>query len=112
MPARSVPTAGTGDVLTGILGALLAGLGQELVELRLRGNATDALDALRGRGIAGDDAFTVGSTVTVPLHDHTAARAIESIQGTGLDVNSISTRKPTLDDVYLQLTGGRLADAA
>ena len=29
-----------------------------------------------------------------------------------LAVSSISTRQPTLDDVYLQLTGARLADAA
>jgi ABC-2 type transport system ATP-binding protein len=92
--------------------ALLAGLGQELIELRLQGDATTALAALRGRGIAGDDAFTVGSTITVPMHDHTAAHAIESIHGAGLDVSSISTRRPTLDDVYLQLTGDRLADAA
>jgi ABC-2 type transport system ATP-binding protein len=91
---------------------LLAGLGQELVELRLQGDAPGALAALRGRGIAGDDAFTVGSTVTVPLHHHTAAHAIESIQDARLRISSISTRKPTLDDVYLQLTGGRLADAA
>jgi ABC-2 type transport system ATP-binding protein len=91
---------------------LLAGLGQELVELRLHGDATIALAALRGRGIAGDDAFTVGSTITMPLHDHSAAHAIDSIQSAGLNVGSISTRKPTLDDVYLQLTGARLADAA
>ena len=91
---------------------LLAGLGQELVELRLQGDATIALAALRGRGIAGDDAFTVGSTITMPLHDHSAAHAIDSIQSAGLNVGSISTRKPTLDDVYLQLTGARLADAA
>ena len=57
--------------------ALLAGLGQELVELRLAGRRNVALAALRGRGIAGGDAFTVGSTLTVPLHDHTAAQAID-----------------------------------
>src|SRR5207253_5081144 len=44
--------------------ALLAGLGQELVELRVRGDAATALASLRARGIAGDDAFTVGSTLT------------------------------------------------
>jgi ABC-2 type transport system ATP-binding protein len=93
-------------------GALLAGLGHELVELRVHGDAATALASLRTRGIAGDDAFTVGSTLTVPLHDHTAAHAISVIQDADLAASSISTRQPTLDDVYLQLTGARLADAA
>src|SRR5882762_558464 len=93
-------------------GALLAGLGHELVELRVNGDAATALSSLRTRGIAGDDAFTVGSTLTVPLHDRTAAHAISLIHDADLAASSISTRQPTLDDVYLQLTGARLADAA
>jgi ABC-2 type transport system ATP-binding protein len=93
-------------------GALLAGLGRELVELRVDGDAATALASLRTRGIAGDDAFTVGSTLTVPLHDRTAAHAIAVIDDADVAVSSISTRQPTLDDVYLQLTGARLADAA
>jgi ABC-2 type transport system ATP-binding protein len=93
-------------------GALLAGFGHELVELRVNGDASTALASLRTRGIAGDDAFTVGSTLTVPLHDRTAAHAISVIHDADLPASSISTRQPTLDDVYLQLTGARLADAA
>jgi ABC-2 type transport system ATP-binding protein len=92
--------------------ALLAGLGRELVELRVNGNAASALASLRTRGIAGDDAFTIGSTLTVPLHDRSAADAIAVIHDTDLAASSISTRQPTLDDVYLRLTGARLADAA
>ena len=92
--------------------ALLAGLGHELVELRVNGDATTALASLRTRGLAGDDAFTVGSTLTVPLHEHTAPDAIAVIHDTDLAASSISTRQPTLDDVYLQLTGARIADAA
>jgi ABC-2 type transport system ATP-binding protein len=93
-------------------GVLLAGLGHELVELRVNGDAATALASLRARGLAGDDAFTVGSTLTVPLHEHTAPDAIAVIHDADLAANSISTRQPTLDDVYLQLTGARLADAA
>src|SRR6266550_1080300 len=93
-------------------GALLAGLGHELVELRVNGDAATALASLRMRGIAGDDAFTIGSTLTVPLHDRTAAHAISVIHDADLAANSISTRQPTLDDVYLRLTGARLAEAA
>ena len=92
--------------------ALLAGLGQELIELRVTRDAGGALASLRASGIAGADAFTVGSTLTVPLHDRSAASAIAVIDGADFSTTSISTRQPTLDDVYLQLTGARLADAA
>ncbi len=92
--------------------ALLADLGQELVELRVRGDAATALESLRARGIAGDDAFTVGSTLTVPLHDRTVAQAIAVIHDADVAASSISSRQPTLDDVYLRLTGARLAEAA
>jgi ABC-2 type transport system ATP-binding protein len=92
--------------------ALLAGLGRELLELRVPGDVSAAALALRTRGIAGDDAFTVGSTLTVPLHDRAGADAIAAIGDLGLAAMSIGTREPTLDDVYLRLTGGRLAEAA
>ena len=92
--------------------ALLSTLGHEIVELRVNGDAAAALASLRSRGIAGDDAFTIGSTLTVPLHDRAAAHAMAAIHESDLAPSSISTRQPTLDDVYLQLTGARLADAA
>jgi ABC-2 type transport system ATP-binding protein len=92
--------------------ALLSTLGHEIVELRVNGDAATALASLRSRGIAGDDAFTIGSTLTVPLHDRAAAQAMAAIHESDLVPSSISTRQPTLDDVYLQLTGARLADAA
>ena len=86
-------------------------LGRELVELKVRSDLGIALNALRERGIAGDDAFAIGSTLTIPLHDLTAHRAIDTINELGL-ASSISAREPTLDDVYVQLTGARLAAAA
>ena len=86
-------------------------LGRELVELKVRNDLGIALNALRERGIAGDDAFAIGSTLTIPLHDLTAHRAIDTINELGL-ASSISAREPTLDDVYVQLTGARLAAAA
>jgi ABC-2 type transport system ATP-binding protein len=90
--------------------ALLAGLGAEILELRVNGDGPAALAALRARGIATTDSFAVGSTLTVPLHDHTAAQAIAALDG--LAASRIATRTPTLDDVYLRLTGAELAEAA
>jgi ABC-2 type transport system ATP-binding protein len=92
--------------------ALLADLGREIVELRVDGDPGPALASLRSRGIAGDDAFAVGSTLTVPLHNGTAGRAVAAIGDLDLPTTAISTRQPTLDDVYLRLTGDRLAEAA
>ena len=91
--------------------ALLASLGREIIELRVSGDAAVALAALRSRGIAGDDAFIVGASLTVPLHAHSSSDALVAINQLGV-ATALSTRQPTLDDVYLQLTGDRLAEAA
>jgi ABC-2 type transport system ATP-binding protein len=92
--------------------ALLAGLGHELVELRVPGDPGAALDVLRSRGVANGDAFTVGSSIAIPLRDGSASEAMAAIAGIGIPTQALSTRVPTLDDVYLRLTGTRLARAA
>src|SRR5690348_3107769 len=92
--------------------ALRADLGHQLVELRTRDDPAATLERLRELGIAGGDAFSVGAAVTIPLHDRTAASAIAGIEAAAIDVSAIGTREPTLDDVYLHLTGGPLALAA
>jgi ABC-2 type transport system ATP-binding protein len=86
-------------------------LGRELVELHVRDDLPAALAVLRAHGIAAEDAFSVGSTLTVPLRDLSAGEAIAAINDLGL-ATAISAREPTLDDVYLRLTGDRLAPAA
>jgi ABC-2 type transport system ATP-binding protein len=90
---------------------LRASLGEELVEIRVDGEAAAALDALRARGAAGDDAFSVGSTVIVPLRDRRSDDTVALAHEAGVPVSAIITRRPTLDDVYLRLTGGRLGGA-
>jgi ABC-2 type transport system ATP-binding protein len=92
--------------------ALLAGLGQEILEFRIDGSAKGAVRALRERGIARGDAFAVGARVTVPLHEHVATEALAVINSERLPVSEIVTRVPTLDDVYLELTGARIDAAA
>ncbi|MFL6034399.1 MAG: ABC transporter ATP-binding protein [Gaiellaceae bacterium] len=92
--------------------ALLAGLGDELLELRVDGDTAVALAALGARGIAAADPYVVGQTLTVPLHDATAGEALAAIDEAGLSTSAISSRRPTLDDVYLRLTGSELPVAA
>ncbi len=89
--------------------ALLAGLGRELVELHVDGDVSAAVAALRARGIAGNDTFVVGASVHIPLHDRTGRDAVAAVTDLGMAARSIASRAPTLDDVYLQLTGQSLA---
>jgi ABC-2 type transport system ATP-binding protein len=91
--------------------ALLADLGQEILELRVNGSTHAAVEALRARGLADDETFAVGATLTIPLRNGNAGDAIAAVNDLGL-ATAISTRQPTLDDVYLRLTGDRLAAAA
>jgi ABC-2 type transport system ATP-binding protein len=92
--------------------ALRRDLGETLLELRVHDDASAALAVLRDSGLAGADAFTVGATVTVPLHARATSDAVGELERAGVRAASITTREPTLDDVYLQLTGGQLSAAA
>jgi ABC-2 type transport system ATP-binding protein len=91
---------------------LLDELGHEILEVRVDGDGESALAALRRRGLADGDAFAIGSTLTVPLHGHTAAQALATLDELSLGTAAVATRAPTLDDVYLRLTGDRIPVAA
>jgi len=91
---------------------LLSALGEEILELRVDGDGAAALAALQTRGIAKGDAFAIGSTLTVPLHGRTSTDAVASLRALSQTTSGITTRAPTLDDVYLRLTGDRLPEAA
>jgi ABC-2 type transport system ATP-binding protein len=92
--------------------ALLADLGDEILELRVAGDPGAALATLRDRGVATAASFAVGSTLTTPLAGRPAADAIGAVNASGVRAAGLSTRASTLDDVYLRLTGAELADAA
>jgi len=91
---------------------LLARLGDQLLQLRVEGDVTVALAALGAHGVAAADAYVIGATLTVPLHDVSVGDALRAIDQAGLSASDISTRQPTLDDVYLRLTGASAAQAA
>ncbi len=92
--------------------ALLAGLGEEILEFRVERDAESAVELLRSLGVAGPDAFAVGARVTVALHGRPAADALQEIDKHHLRPSEIQVRRPTLDDVYIQLTGTRFDEAA
>ncbi len=72
-----------------------------------------SLRRLQAEGLAGDDAFVVGATISVPMHDRRAGETIAALDRLAVPVTATSTRPPSLDDVYLRLTGDRFgADLA
>ena len=89
--------------------ALLAGLGREVVEIRVDAIRVDALARLRQLRIADAATFVVGDTIHIPLRDRPAREVVAAIGDTGLSTKAVATRAPTLDDVFLQLTGRTLA---
>jgi ABC-2 type transport system ATP-binding protein len=89
--------------------ALLAGLGDEILEFRVDRNADAVLASLRERALAGEDAFAIGARVTVPLHGRAASEALTALEAERVRAAEIATRVPTLDDVYLNRTGASLA---
>jgi ABC-2 type transport system ATP-binding protein len=88
---------------------LLAALGDHVLELRVDDDPTAALARLRSNGVAGDDSFAVGATLTIPVRGRSADAVLTAVREIGLAANATSTRPPTLDDVYLRLTGDTLA---
>lgn len=88
--------------------ALLAALGDEVLEVESDDAATRATDVLRDAGVPTEDAFHIGSFLTVPLRNGHGDLAGRLIREAALPIRSIAVRKPTLDDVYLRLTGASL----
>ncbi|HSZ37956.1 MAG TPA: ABC transporter ATP-binding protein [Acidimicrobiales bacterium] len=87
--------------------ALLGVLGDEVLELRVdqpeRAEAT-----LVGAGVASGDLLVIGTTVTVLPRAHRADALVAALRERGLVLRAVTTRRPTFDDVYLRLTGGRI----
>jgi ABC-2 type transport system ATP-binding protein len=92
--------------------ALLADLGDAVLELRVGGEASVARAALAAEGIPVETAFAVGSTLTVPLRDASAGDVLAALERSGVTAAAVTSRQPTLDDVYLRVTGDRLDAAA
>jgi ABC-2 type transport system ATP-binding protein len=92
--------------------ALLNGLGEQILEFQADEEPHAALAALKRERIAKSDAFVIGARVTVPLHGGSASDALAAIEQLAIRARDVSTRVPTLDDVYLQRTGADLPQAA
>jgi len=89
---------------------LLASIGDEVLELRV--DQTDkATEVLYSNGVAPQDILVIGETVTASLRGIPGSRLIQLLNEASIAIRSVTTRRPTLDDVYLRLTGGRMTAA-
>jgi ABC-2 type transport system ATP-binding protein len=87
--------------------ALLASIGDEVLDLRVS-DPSAAVGVLRAHGIDERDVAVTGSTVTASLRGIPAHRLSERLSEQDITVHAATTRRPTLDDVYLRLTGARI----
>lgn len=86
---------------------LLALMGNEVLDIRV--DKTDpAVTSLLKVGVRRDDILVIGATLTVSMRDGNGERLTNQLRDDGLIVRAVTTRHPTLDDVYLRLTGDRI----
>ncbi len=91
--------------------ALLAGFGDQVLEVRAE--HPEVVAAVLGRqGIGDDDVTVIGSTVTAALRGAAGGPILDRLGPAGAGVRTATTRPPTLDDVYLRLTGATITGAA
>ena len=91
--------------------SLLASIGQEIVEIR--SDEPDGLvRLLQAAGIESSEVLTIGNTVTVLTTSHSSGQVMDGLKGQGRIVRASTIRRPTLDDVYLRLTGDRIHSAS
>ncbi|HWD53533.1 MAG TPA: ABC transporter ATP-binding protein [Acidimicrobiales bacterium] len=86
---------------------LLAALGSEVLELRVD-EPVQVEQLLVNAGVPPADLFVIGTTVTIVLRQQAGDALLERVRDRALVLRSVTTRRPTFDDVYLRLTGGRL----
>ena len=88
-------------------------VGGERLEVTLvkEEDAERAVEALAPLGEDRPDADGAHVTLAVTRRAGAIAAAVRALDAAGIDVEDLALRRPTLDDVFLALTGKRAADA-
>jgi ABC-2 type transport system ATP-binding protein len=96
-------------IAEGTAAELKARLGTTVVELGLRDAAESARAVEVLRGLELGDVSERDHTVSMTVADgaHAVLRAVRALDGAGLEPVRLGIREPTLDDVFLTLTGHR-----
>lgn len=100
---------GTSDELKARVGGEV--LSFRVIDKTLLGAAADAIaDVARSRPAIHDGDHTISATLTEG-GSHVLLAAVRALDGPGIGVTDLALRRPTLDDVFLSLTG-HAAEAA
>ncbi|MGH2994094.1 MAG: ATP-binding cassette domain-containing protein [Solirubrobacterales bacterium] len=89
--------------------ALKRSLGSDVIVAELDGPSAAACDAVRAvRGIERVDVHADELTILVADGSSALSPVAVALDGCGVTVRSLTLRTPTLDDVFLELTGGHI----
>ena len=85
--------------------------GSDLIIAKFEGDATVSVEALKAiQGVAHVEAHGQELTVSVGNGAALISTVALALNQRGIDVQELTLRTPTLDDVFLQVTGARLQD--
>lgn len=98
-------------VAEGTPDALKQQIAHDVVEVTIRSAADAACQLLQQRGIA-QSVLVEGQTICLHVKDaaRDAVAVVELLQSTGFAPSALSISRPTLDDVFLALTGRSLRE--
>jgi ABC-2 type transport system ATP-binding protein len=89
---------------------LLASMGNQILETRVDDPAR-LVRILQEHGVAESDILMIGGSVTVSLNTASASEISRLLEEQTVGLRSATTRAPSLDDVYLRFTGGRMTES-
>jgi daunorubicin resistance ABC transporter ATP-binding subunit len=100
-------------IAEGAAAQLKAGLGNTIVEVEMLDGAGAQAVAARLGQLGPATVLEDGRTVAVRVGEggRSILEAVRSLDAAGLSPESLAIREPTLDDVFLQLTGHTVADS-
>jgi ABC-2 type transport system ATP-binding protein len=100
-------------IAQGTASQLKANLGNTIVEVRLSDPASALRASARLQVVGPTELLDDGRTVNVKVNDagRSVLDTVRTLDAEGLVPDSLAVREPTLDDVFLQLTGHRAEDA-
>jgi ABC-2 type transport system ATP-binding protein len=106
--ADNIVVVNGGQVIAeGTAGQLKASLGNTIVEVRLADVATAQRASVRLQRVGPTEVLDDGRTVAVKVTDsgRSVVEVVHALDGEGVTPDSLLVREPTLDDVFLRLTG-------
>ncbi len=106
--AHNIVVVDDGRIIAeGTSGELKASLGNTIVEIRLADPAVAGRASERLHRVGPTEILDDGHTVAVKVNDsgRSVLAVVRALEGDALDPVSLFVREPTLDDVFLHLTG-------